>query len=426
MKYNTYFLLFMSMLMLAMILSNARSIYSSIKLKKNKLTIIFPLLFIIVEYYIQQNGLTLLKSTEIKKSWNLFYSQKLTLIIIETMMLVTYGVLKAREDYLWQRRNISILSIKEGLDLLPVGLCSYSDDDITGLVNLRMDEICGQLFGMSLRDGRDFEERLRSGAETDSGNFLAIGENPIIRMDDDSILIFAFNEFEAKGLELHEILAYNITEEYKASIRLKEENALLEKMNARLRALNKKITRMTAERETLNAKLGIHDSLGQFLLFSKHYLVDDTRKSNEEIMAERRRIHELWEESIRVTEKSDENKKSDAFEKLNDAAEKVGVRIVLKGKMPEDAESRELIVTAVHESLTNCIRHAGADELTVRIEEVGDILKLSITNNGRKPEGKIKHGGGLTNLGKLAESRGAVMETFSFPHYELRMAIRKK
>ncbi|MBR6275056.1 MAG: hypothetical protein IKR27_08640, partial [Lachnospiraceae bacterium] len=203
-------------------------------------------------------------------------------------------------------------------------------------------------------------------------------------------------------------------------------NALLEKMNARLRALNKKITRMTAERETLNAKLGIHDSLGQFLLFSKHYLVDDTKKSNEEILAERRRIHELWEESIRVTEKSDENKKSDAFEKLNDAAEKVGVRIVLKGKLPEDAESRELIVTAVHESLTNCIRHAGADELTVRIEEVGDILKLSITNNGRKPEGKIKHGGGLTNLGKLAESRGAVMETFSFPHYELRMAIRKK
>ena len=425
MKYNTYFVLFMSMLMLAMILSNTRSIYSSIKLKKNKLTILFPLLFIIVEYYIQQNGLTLLKSTEIKKSWNLFYSQKLTLIIIETLMLVTYGVLKAREDYLWQRRNISILSIKEGLDLLPVGLCSYSDDDITGLVNLRMDEICGQLFGMSLRDGRDFEERLRSGAETESGNFLAIGENPIIRMDDDSILIFAFNEFEAKGLKLHEILAFDITEEYKASIRLKEENALLEKMNARLRALNKKISGITVEKETLNAKLGIHDSLGQFLLFSKYYLLEEENKRADEVLAERKRIHELWDESIRITEKSDENKKTDAFAKLMSTAEKVGVKIVLRGRMPEDEEIRELIVAAVHESLTNCIRHAGADELTVKIDEAGDYYRLAVTNNGRKPEGKIKLGGGLGNLKKLAESKGTVMETFSFPHFELRLAIKK-
>ena len=90
---------------------------------------------------------------------------------------------------------------------------------------------------------------LKEGCEViDQGNTLLL-QTPTGR-----IFKLKRRQIRVDEILLNELFATEITNLYKASIELKEGNERLESMNNRMKNLNDTITRVTIEKEVLNAK----------------------------------------------------------------------------------------------------------------------------------------------------------------------------
>lgn len=69
-------------------------------------------------------------------------------------------------------------------------------------------------------------------------------------------------------------------------------------------------------------------------------------------------------------------------------------------------QQRNLVTMAVCECLTNTVRHAGGDEVYVKIDKGSENLAVTVTNNGTPPKSEITPGGGLISLRDKIERFG--------------------
>ena len=77
-----------------------------------------------------------------------------------------------------------------------------------------------------------------------------------------------------------------------------------------------------------------------------------------------------------------------------------------RGETPTGQRTLRLLYAAVREGLTNAVRHAGADVLTVDVAPAADGWHVEITDNGRPPDGPIREGNGLGDLRRRLEEEG--------------------
>ena len=81
---------------------------------------------------------------------------------------------------------------------------------------------------------------------------------------------------------------------------------------------------------------------------------------------------------------------------------------------------------AIREAMTNAIRHAGANELTVQTEIQENTLYAVIKNNGSRPIASISEGSGLSTLRSRIERAGGNMEIRCSDGVELHIEIPRK
>ena len=79
------------------------------------------------------------------------------------------------------------------------------------------------------------------------------------------------------------------------------------------------------------------------------------------------------------------------MDELKDAAKALGVAVRTEGYLPHDTAVEELTVAAGRECVTNCIKHAGGDEVQIRIAERNELYDITITNS-IPPTYKIREG----------------------------------
>ena len=155
------------------------------------------------------------------------------------------------------------------------------------------------------------------------------------------------------------------------------------------------------EEEILAAKIRIHDEVGRSLLAFRAYLSGH---------GSREALTQMWRRTTALLKREAESgDEGNPFTALTEAAESVGVRLDIIGRMPEDKTAESIIATAVHECLTNTVRHGGGDTLTVRMTSDGDIITVELANNGRLPEKPIAETGGLKALRDTVEMHGGTM-----------------
>ena len=156
-------------------------------------------------------------------------------------------------------------------------------------------------------------------------------------------------------------------------------NAALDKQHKRLKNLLDEIVQITREEEILASKVKIHNELGECLLTTRQYLVREQPKKD---------IYELfhhWREVIRFMEttlKETKQPSDYAMRELMEAAQALGCTITFEGGTPEDAGRYTLLKNAIREAMTNAIRHARANGLTVQMEIQEDTLYAVLKDNG--------------------------------------------
>ena len=152
---------------------------------------------------------------------------------------------------------------------------------------------------------------------------------------------------------------------------------------------------LSLEKEALNAKTHIHDSLGRCLIMSRSYLLDQKLISADAIISEWVRFLDRMSNNTMDLPYSDEDR--DLFY-LIDEARIMGLDVIITGAIPEDESFMSILKDALNVQMTNVIKHAEGKKLFVRISSDEDTYAISLTNDGRPPAKEISAGTGLKNL----------------------------
>ena len=319
------------------------------------------------------------------------------------------------------RDKLSPGSVKESLDALPDGVCFFSEDGRILLSNRRMQHISSDITGIGILNGeklwRCIEEK---SVKTD------VSDGLVILTSDSKVWNVRRSEIEAEGNRINEIVALDVTEQYELRRELEERNERLNSVNERLRIFSRDMSRLTAEKELLDAKIKVHDDLGRSLLAFRAYLTAEPSKRD------RSKLLPLWRYVISVMKK--ETAPSEEWDAIEKTAESLHIQIEINGDLPAgladlpvSGEVRSAIMAAIRECLTNTARHAGGDRLFVLIKCGADAphgIRIEITNNGRVPLVPIQEAGGLSNLRQMVERAGGIMTIESSPQFLLRLDFK--
>ena len=307
--------------------------------------------------------------------------------------------------------------IKESFDNLPIAVCFFDRHGLVRLVNRRMLEISSMLLGTEFQTLSELQTA------------LAFPPNSEIDVVDESSLVFrfpngAFLHFEEKeiikknGERYTQVTAADVSQLVLRQRELREENRRLENANRRVKQLYDNMAEIVREEEILSMKMRVHDDIGHSILSARKALLTD------ESIDKIKDNASVWEKSIELLYHS--NNMPDDFDDIGYAEERaaaLGVAIVRNGEFPESKALRRLIAFALRESVTNCVRHAGATKVFVTTKKESGFFSVRITNDGSTPQAEITEGGGLSSLRKRIEKSGGKMLVQSLPFFKLSVLL---
>ena len=188
----------------------------------------------------------------------------------------------------------------------------------------------------------------------------------------------------------NQIICFDVTEEEKLIKQNESNKELLSRLNADLNEQLSKIDELQKEKELINIKGYIHDSLAQKLSILHMTLLMD--KSTD--------LTNLKEMLSELDVSSDINK-VDELAYLKELLSSIGVSLNIDGDLPADDKIKKLFVRAIKECSTNAIRHGSAKNINATISDDS----LTIINDGAVPD-KVIFGNGLNGIKIEAEQLG--------------------
>ena len=165
---------------------------------------------------------------------------------------------------------------------------------------------------------------------------------------------------------------------------------MLSRLNDDLNEQLSKIDELQKEKELIDVKGYIHDSLAQKLSILHMTLLMD--KSTD--------LTNLKEMLSELDVSSDINK-IDELTYLKDLLSSIGVSLNIDGDLPTDDKVKKLFLRAIKECSTNAIRHGNAKNINVALSD----KYISISNDGVITT-DINFGNGLSGIKIEAEQLG--------------------
>lgn len=268
----------------------------------------------------------------------------------------------------------SILSnktIKEAFDVLQEGVCYFDDDGRVILINQIFNDISNSLFKIPVRNANDFIKMIDY-------------QKPMTIRINDKIWDLHLNHLKINNDNVNEMIAYDVTSHYELNEELSKQHDELNHINEVLNNYHQTLDNIVFKSELLKAKITIHDDVGKALLVFKQYLKDYRNKDE---------LLKIWSNTMNLLNNQQDDKE-DVYKLLMDAAKAININIEIDGKLPDNLKYQSIIISAIHECLTNTKRHAKGDKLMVKIDETDRKIDVKITNNGMIPSEEIVERGG--------------------------------
>lgn len=352
----------------------------------------------------------------------LFLSLPVYIFIYYDLFLCSLEYLFFSKFFKTQSTSIGKNSIKESMDNLPDGICFSKADGTPLLVNRQMQEISYQVFGRMLVNDVVCAEDVRNNKIKAPTKILQ--RDPLVIESKGKVWLIKIILHE----NFRETLAYNITLEWAMYKEIESKTSQIQRINESLKNYQKNVVAYTRQKEILQAKIKIHDKIGQSLIYFRRYL-EKKKKTKED----RTMLIKLWMESLLILdekndfteEKPDTSKNKLLFEKLISAAKDIGVKVHVDGKTPSQERDWILLIDIVHEALNNAIRHGDAKNIWIYLSEDELNKFLKIENDGLPAHGPIREKGGLKNIRQHIENYGGRMEIKVKPKFQLNLSWPK-
>jgi hypothetical protein len=284
--------------------------------------------------------------------------------ILLLFVSVLYGGFVIRRERMKVKNEITPSSIREALNNLPSGLCFSDKNGMPLLTNRKMYQLAEEATGRFCRNAEVMWREV-SGFEGQNGIVRLHNEDfPTFHWNDGKIWQFSRTELTLQNRSYLQTTATDITRLYRLTEELEKNNDTLDQQYKRLKNILGEIVRITQEEEILASKVKIHKKLGECLLSARrHLILKEPRKDISELFQQWRDAVKFMESTLKKEKTSDY-----AMRELMEAAEALGCTITFEGGTKDDAGGYPILKNAIREAMTNAIRHAGANELTVKTE----------------------------------------------------------
>ena len=338
-------------------------------------------------------------------------------VLLVTLLSLGYSVWSVLRETK-NRKIINNTSIKEAFDNLPTGVCFFNEAGLPVLCNRAMNRFSFAVCGKDLQFISDLQDCLSDdfipaeGAEK-AGKFFTLSDGSIWQLEKRRIT----NEH---GEVYTQFITLDVTQLQHNRVELMAENAQLRQVQAQLKQLSANVVAVTREEEILNTKMRVHDEMGNCLLAAQQYLQGDAAKPLPDTVVA------SWQRAVSMLKYSNETEDEDMLLQIRKTCRFVNLEYVQKGQLPANERVAYLLTCAVRECVTNAVRYAEATALYVDFSETAAAASVTITNNGKPPEGEIREGGGLSTLRRRIEREGGSMVTQANPEFRLTVTVPKE
>lgn len=329
-------------------------------------------------------------------------------------LFTLYGLCRGGRRY---GGSVTRTSIKEAMDDLPMAGCYFTRRDTVKLCNRQMYRLYHAITGRDLQTLSELHEAMarctdRGIGRTHDGGFV---------FPDGSVWYYTQRQTAAPdGQTYTEAIFTDGTEQYAANDELAHDNRELRRVNEKLQKMYARAEDRIREREYLTFKMKIHDDIGRSLAVIRRILQNET--TEDDVARQLKRLS-IAAGTLVYSKSADSD---DPYDRLLAQAAELGVEIRLDGMLPIEPAIYDLVVQAIRECVTNCVRHAHGTAVTVRIAGITGGYTVTITNDGSAPHGPVREGGGLSNLRRSIENAGGEMTVSHYPEFALRFTLMRE
>lgn len=311
------------------------------------------------------------------------------------------------------KSRITRTSIKEAMDDLPIAACYFTAQGSIKLCNKQMYRIYR---AMTNQDLQSLDE-LHSALEHCDKNGISVTRFGGYALPDGRVWHFSERIIIAQDEPYTEAIFTDVTELSAANEELLRDNMELARINAKLQKMYVRAEDRIREREYLAFKMKIHDDIGRSLAVIRKALQSDLTDADIEKQI---KTLSIAAGTLVYSPRADS---TDPYDRLLTEASELGVEIRLDGMLPLEPLIYDLVVKAIRECVTNCVRHAHGTVVFVRIVGLPGGYAVTITNDGEVPKDKIAEGGGLSTLRQSIESAGGEMSVSHYPAFALNLTM---
>lgn len=296
-------------------------------------------------------------------------------------------------------------AIKLYLDRIPCGICCWRENGRVLFSNICMNRLCVKITGSALLNGNIFRDALKSKILTADGK----------------VWRFAYREITLGGERLFEMIASDITDEYAKTQALEKDKEELSRLNKELSDYYLSIDESVKRQEILQAKMNIHDEMNRLMLSTVAANGTDAEALDN--------IFSLWEQNaLLLCMQADNEANAQQTDSAETLANALGINLIWNGELSGglDDEQRELFFFTLQEAIINSAKHAQAKTVEISFEQTQTALICRFTNDGTPPQCEVRFEGGLANLARLAEKRGAALSTETVDKFTLVLILKNQ
>ena len=309
--------------------------------------------------------------------------------------------------------EVTVASIREGLDLLPDGLLFARADHTAVLVNITMLHFMERLFGRQYRNAEVFWQELMA------FDVPATAETELRK--DAALFRFAAGDVWLvqrvrlpEDLDGWQLTASCVTELDNVTRELEAKNKALGTTISAQKELLTRLEETERHRTLQEITSRVHDVLGQRISMLQQLLASPAPKDALDTIV---RIDSLLE-AVPLTQ---EAHPATLLADMTDTYTRLGIRLIRTGELPRNLRRARAFAAIIREALSNAVCHGRANEIHITLTE----RRLRIRDNGIGCR-TLHPGGGLTGMIRRVNDLGGRLLITPSPHFELDAQIGEK
>lgn len=342
--------------------------------------------------------------------------------ILPTIGNIYLGLRAYRLESFYNRRrqsNLSGFAIKESMDSLPSGIFVTDEDKQIIFMNNQMQELLYDLMGKLPNDADKIYWHLMRRAVRNKNDEMKIDGKVIHNKKNDTYWIFNRKMPQIGNNYYAIIVASDITKEWNMNLELQKQTKELRKQSDELKLAIEDLEEECHRQQIVELKGMFHDILGHKIALLLRYL-------REKKVPEKDLLSEF--ESGLPEIKDLLNTKDDLgqhIEVLIKTFEGIGVKLEIKGDLPQNKHLLEVCISIIREAATNAVRHGYAKNIYVTFEDNAAESSMRITNDGETPPHTMTEGNGIKGMRKRMVYEGGYLIVDRIPEFAIIAVIPK-